>query len=209
MKNWTPEDDSIMRELYPHNPTKELMGVLDASERAIYMRASFLGLKKSPDYMRTPASGRLGHGKGADCRFKKGMTPWNKGREFNPGGRSHETRFKPGQKPHTWNPIGHERVTKDGYRERKMTDTGTTRHDYVGLHILLWREFNGEVPDGCAIVFRDGNKQNITIGNLECVTRAELMRRNSYHNRYPKEVALLIQLRGAVNRQINKRRETK
>ena len=37
------------------------------------------------------------------------------------------------------------------------------------------------------------------------MTRAELMKRNSYHNRYPKEVARLVQLRGAVTRQINKR----
>lgn len=33
------------------------------------------------------------------------------------------------------------------------------------------------------------------------------MRRNSYHTNYPKDVQLLIQLRGAVNRQINKRKE--
>jgi len=31
------------------------------------------------------------------------------------------------------------------------------------------------------------------------------MRRNSYHTRYPKEVAQLIQLKGALNRKINRR----
>lgn len=206
-KNWTDADDAIMRERYPNTPTKALMPVLDASERSIYMRASLLGLKKSAEYLATEAAGRLGHGKGEHCRFHKGQTPWNKGREFDSGGRSHETRFKPGQKPHTWNPIGHERVTKDGYHERKITDTGITRQDYVGLHTLLWREFHGDVPAGHAVVFRDGNKENITIGNLECITRAELMRRNSYHTNYPKDVQLLIQLRGVVNRQINKRKE--
>jgi hypothetical protein len=45
----------------------------------------------------------------------------------------------------------------------------------------------------------------ITLGRLELISRAENMRRNSYHTRYPKEVAQLIQLRGALNRQINKR----
>jgi hypothetical protein len=34
------------------------------------------------------------------------------------------------------------------------------------------------------------------------MSRAESMRRNSYHN-YPKELAQLIQLRGALNRKIN------
>lgn len=198
-----------MRDLYPNTPTKALVSKLGASERAIYARANLLGLKKSPDYLVTREAGRLGHGKGVECRFKPGQTPWNKGRAFDSGGRSHQTRFKPGQKPHTWNPIGHERVTKDGYRERKISDTGITRQDYVGLHTLAWREVHGDVPPGHAVVFRDGNKENIDIGNLECISRAELMRRNSYHNNYPKDVQLLIQLRGAVNRQINKRKEAK
>lgn len=145
-KNWTEADDAIMRERYANTPTKALMPLLNASERAIYARATLLGLKKSAEYLATEAAGRLGHGKGKHCRFHKGQTPWNKGRAFDSGGRSHETRFKPGQKPHTWNPIGHERVTKDGYRERKITDTGITRQDYVGLHTLLWREFHGDVP---------------------------------------------------------------
>lgn len=207
MKHWTPSDDAIMRDRYPSTPTKALVVELGASERAIYARASLLGLKKSAEYLASEVAGRLGHGKGSACRFLPGQTPWNKGTNFVAGGRSAETRFKPGQRPHTWNPIGHERITKDGYRERKISDTGITRNDYVGLHILLWREFYGDIPTGHAVVFRDKNKENIAINNLECVSRAELMRRNSYHNNYPKDVQLLIQLRGAVNRQINQRKE--
>ena len=56
-------------------------------------------------------------------------------------------------------------------------------------------------------MFKPGRKTTdparITADGLELVTRAELMRRNSYHNNYPKEVALLIQLKGALNRKIN------
>lgn len=206
-KNWTHADDDKLREMYPHTLTRDICTILGASERAIYARANLLGLKKTAAYLATVTAGRLGHGKGKDCQFQKGQTPWNKGRAFDSGGRSHETRFKPGQKPHTWNPVGHERLTKEGYRERKVSDTGITRQDYVGLHILAWREVHGDVPKGHAVVFRDGNKENVTIANLECITRAELMRRNSYHNNYPKDVQLLIQLRGAVNRQINKHKE--
>ena len=39
------------------------------------------------------------------------------------------------------------------------------------------------------------------------VTRAELMRRNSVHNRGP-EIARIHQLKGAIMRQINKRKGT-
>ncbi len=55
-----------------------------------------------------------------------------------------------------------------------------------------------------AVAFKDGNKQNIALDNLELVSRADLMKRNSYHN-YGKEIAQLVQLKGAVTRQINKR----
>lgn len=42
----------------------------------------------------------------------------------------------------------------------------------------------------------------ITLDRVECISLAENMRRNSYHN-YPKEIALAIQLRGVLNRKIN------
>ena len=84
-----------------------------------------------------------------------------------------------------------------------MTDTGYTPRDYVAVHHLVWAEHYGPVPAGHAIVFRDGNKNNFNIENLECVSRAELMRRNTVH-RYPKEIALAVQLRGALNRKLNR-----
>ncbi len=73
------------------------------------------------------------------------------------------------------------------------------------MHIINWEAVNGPLPKGHALVFKDGNKQNTAVENLELLSRAELMRRNSYHTNYPKEVAQLVQLRGAITRQINKR----
>lgn len=206
-KRWSHDDNELMRELYPTTPMQDLVTLFGASERAIYSRAEMLGIKKAPAYYATHIAGRLGNGQGKETQFKKGQEPWNKGIAFDSGGRSHETRFRPGSRPHTWHPVGYERITADGYRERKMTDTGNTRRDFVAVHVLLWREHVGEVPEGHAVVFRNGDKTDIRIENLECISRAELMRRNSYHNNYPKDVQLLIQLRGAVSRQINKRKE--
>lgn len=39
------------------------------------------------------------------------------------------------------------------------------------------------------------------------MTRAELMRRNSLHTNYPPQLVSLVQLRGALNRQINRRKQ--
>jgi hypothetical protein len=46
--------------------------------------------------------------------------------------------------------------------------------------------------------------EDITADKVECISRSENMRRNSYH-RYGQEIARLVQLRGALTRQINKR----
>ena len=45
--------------------------------------------------------------------------------------------------------------------------------------------------------------EEITADRVECISLAENMRRNSYHN-YPKPIAELIQLRGALMRKINR-----
>jgi hypothetical protein len=55
-----------------------------------------------------------------------------------------------------------------------------------------------------ALTFRDGDKTNLSIENLELITRAELMRRNSIHN-YGPEIAQLGQLKGALLRQIRRK----
>lgn len=204
-RRWTEQELETLRTMYADTKTATLAALLCRTERAVYMAADTLGLKKSAAYLASPEACRLRRGAhvGAATQFKAGHATWNKGTNFTAGGRSAETRFKPGNKPHTWHPLGHERLSKEGYLQRKMADTGCTRKDYVPVHHLVWKEAGREIPPGHALTFRDGNKRNFALENLELVARAELMRRNSYHN-YPKEVAQAIQLRGALNRKINR-----
>lgn len=203
---WTPKQDEVLAYLYPDNRTADILAFLPGKTKSgLYYRANKLGLKKSPGLiarLAAEAMANQNHG-GRSSQFKKGQETWNKGKHFIAGGRSAETRFKKGQKSHTWNPIGHERISKDGYLERKMTDTGITRRDYVAVHRLVWVEAGNEIPQGYIVVFKDGNKSNLAISNLECISRQEGMRRNTYHQ-YGPEVAKLVQLRGAITRQINK-----
>ena len=69
-------------------------------------------------------------------------------------------------------------------------------------HILIWKQANGPVPDGHNIVFRDGDTQNCVLENLECISNAELMHRNTLHN-LPEEVQELIHLKSRLTRAIN------
>ena len=102
--------------------------------------------------------------------YPKGNIPWNKGMEWDSGGRSHETRFKPGNIPHNHKPVGTERVTKDGYVEIKVAEPKTWR----GKHVIIWESLHGPRPKGHKVIFADGNRRNFDPDNLILVSNGEL-----------------------------------
>lgn len=206
--SWTDAEIKILRLLYPTRRSSEIALLVSKTTKQVYYKACKLKIRKTPETIARLAAEAMknpDHG-GRKAMFQKGHETWNKGIKFDSGGRSHETRFKKGQKPHTWKPMGHERVSKEGYLQRKLTDTGITRRDYVPIHHIVWKEAGREIPEGHALIFKDGDKRNFALDNLELLHRSELMRRNRYHNHGP-EVAKLIQLQGAITRQINKRKK--
>ena len=213
---WTPSDMDTLAASYPDTPTSILALAFGRTERAIYQQARLLGLKKSAAYLASPHACRLRRGDdvGAANRYQPGTKPWNAGlKGWTAGGRSAETRFKAGRTPQeaaNYKPVGSLRLSRDGYLERKMTDSRDSypARRWVALHRLVWEATHGPVPAGHIIAFRPGLKttveEEVTLDRLECITRAENMARNTYHQ-YPKEVALAIQAKGALTRQINKR----
>lgn len=200
---WTEAEYELVRDLYPNWPNADIAEILGCEAYDVKNLATRLGLKKSPEYM---ASG--------PGQFRPGQETWNKGKRFDPGGRCAETRFKkgrPAQKAHNYKPIGSLRITADGALERKVTDDPSIvpARRWTPVARLVWEAAHGPIPQGHAVVFREGQHTTdpdaITTDRLELVTRAELMRRNSFLTRYPKEVADVIRLRGALKRQINRR----
>lgn len=210
-RRWTAEDLRELRARYPHEPTADLVRAFGRPSASIYGMAGLLGLRKTPEYMASPAACRLRRGDnvGAPYRFKKGQTPANKGLR-RPGwhrGRMRETQFKKGQMPPTWVPIGTEVVDPDGYRKVKISDdrTKASRFNWRFVHVRIWqRAHRRRVPKGHAIAFRNGDKTDLRPENLELISRRELMARNTVHN-LPKPLAEVIQLRGALVRQIHRR----
>ncbi len=201
---WLPEELQILRDRYPNQKTKFLADALGKTESQTYQKAAALGLKKSPEYLASPDACRLRRGDnvGAAHRFKPGQTTWNKGTHFAAGGRSLETRFKPGSTPANVQPVGHIRINGEGYQDIK---TAPGPRNWVPLHHWNWKQEHGEYPPkGMALAFKDGNRMNCAVENLELLSRSELMSRNTRH-RFPKEIADVIALRAAVTRQINKR----
>lgn len=215
-KPWSEHDLQILKRRYPDSTAAHVAELLGCSVGRIYNKAAALGLKKSQEFMSSAKSGRTHGERGKSCRFPKGNVPWNKGKKgWTAGGRSERTRFKKGEMSgaaqHNYKPIGSTRITRDGTLERKVTDDPNIypARRWVAVPRLIWEAQHGPIPKGHSIVFRPGMhttvEEEITIDKLECLSRAELMKRNSYHTRYPKEVGLAIQARGALMRQINKR----
>lgn len=211
-KPFSPEEIAVLKNQYPDTPTVELAARLGRTLNSVYRRAAALGLKKSDAFLASPAACRLrrGDNPGIPYRFKPGHVPANKGLR-RPGwyaGNMRATQFKKGERSSTaarmYVPIGTERLSKDGYRERKYTDARTGPYRWEAVHILLWEQHHGPVPRGYAVGLIDGNKKNVVIGNLVLLSRADLMRRNTWHN-YPKEIGDLILARARLVRQINKR----
>lgn len=207
---WSAEDIAVMRARYPHEPTAPLARLLRRSTSAVYARADILGLSKTDAYLSSPAACRTNGRQGMGTRFEKGHAPANKGLR-RPGwgpGRMKETQFRKGERRGVavklYKPIGTERQSKDGYLERKVNDGLPLQARWRAVHLIVWEATHGPLPDGHAIAFLNGDKTNIRLDNLECITRAALMARNTVHN-YPKPVAQAIQLLGALTRQIRQR----
>ena len=101
--------------------------------------------------------------------YKKGYIHWNKGKKGYMG--ANRTSFKKGHRPKSWKPVGSERVDKDGYTLIKIAEP----KKWALKHRVIWEEhYKNKVPKRSVIIFADGDKTNLNVDNLICVTRNEL-----------------------------------
>ncbi len=213
---WTFAELHALKGTYADYRTEDIARALGRNVTQVYAKAKALGLTKSEAFCASDLSGRIQRGR-SDPRmqatqFQKGLVPWNKGTHFVAGGRSAETRFGPRRPEESVNykPIGSLRVSADGYLERKVTDDRALApaRRWTAVHRLVWEAAHGPIPSGHVVVFRPAMRtavlEEITVDRLECISRAELQRRNSIHTRFPPEVRQLYQLKGAITRQVNR-----
>lgn len=213
---WSDAEIALLRDTYPHHTAQHVADLLERGIKSVYRMAHILGMSKSAEFYESQLSTRIKRGQQHPSmvanQFKPGIIPWNKGIKFDSGGRSHETRFKKGSMSgaaqHNYVPIGTLRISQDGNLERKMTDDPELMPSrrWIPVHRLVWQDAHGPIPDGHIVVFRPGMKtvveSEITIDRLECITRAENLRRNGVW-RDP-ELGKLYQLKGAIMRQVNR-----
>ena len=155
---WSDEEKQYLAEITPGRGYKEIQ--------------SMMSCKFGFDYTHHQIKGAITRNKlntGRTGRFEKGHATWNKGTKGLT--KANVTSFKKGQKPHNYKPLGSERITKDGYCEIKVSDTGRR---WRPKHVLIYEKHHGKVPKGSAVIFLDGDKRNFDIDNLHLVTRGQL-----------------------------------
>ena len=217
-KPYSDDELRMLREMYPSYPSMEIAELLGRNVSSVYRKAEKLGLAKTPEYLRTVGF-QKGSTIGAKFRFQKGQTPANKGVK-RPGwhaGRMKETQFKKGQRTGkaamNWRPIGTILRDYEGYLRIKVREAEHGKEAYgFGntkvwplLQRHVWEQQKGPIPPSHTVCFKDGDRSNCAIENLELVSRADLARRNSMWKRLPRELAQVIQLNGAIKAQITRR----
>lgn len=217
-RHWSPEQLFMLRWLYPDFTAAEAALAIGKTEKGAHQKARQLKIGKSEAFKESWRSGRILAGKidprMTATRFKPGHATWNKGVKGSVG--KHEncrkTQFKPGQKPHTTQPVGSYRVnvTKGIPRlERKMNDNPGPNHvRWIPVTRLVWEQHHGPVQPQHIVVFADSKQattvlEAITVDKLICISRAENARRNSA-TAHSTEYGRLAQLKGAITRQINR-----
>lgn len=205
---WSRKDDAALRRDYPHKPTTDVARRLRRTRCAVSARAGILGLHKSAAYLASPHACRLRRGDhvGAAFRYPKGHVPANKGMR-RPGwfaGRMKETQYKKGQRGTNTMPIGATRPI-DGYVYRKVSEVPYVPYtvNWKPEHHLIWTAAKGPIPPGHALRFKNGDRLDIRLDNLELITRRALMARNTVHN-LPKPLAEAVQLLGALHRKLGR-----
>lgn len=197
-KVWTIEEREVFENLFSDTSNKVLAMRFACSYNAVTNLGYKLGLKKSKAFLR--AMGTTLNETGKPYLFVKGSTPANKGKKVSPAVYDIMAKsfFSKGHAPHNTKYDGHERICKEGYVLIRIH-----KGKYVLKHRLVWMQVNGAIPKGMLLVFKDGNKNNCSVENLELISKKENMVRNSI-NRFPSEIKESIHLLNKLKRKINK-----
>lgn len=142
---------------------------------------------------------------GLTGKFRKGQTPHNKGKKMPKEvyEKVKYTMFTKGNVPPNHRPVGSERISKDGYIEVKVAEPNKWRLKQR----VVYEEAKGKIPEGCPIIFLDGNKRNFDIDNLRCITRSELLYLNCNGLNNSNEITETGILMARLDRAKNKKKQ--
>lgn len=186
MPKYTPEVIAFILENYQGKDNIELAKLLNERFN-LNTNAKLICNFKSNYKRRFGVDLRTGINRGC---YKKGSIPFNKGTKGLC--KPNKTSFKKGNIPQNHRPVGSERINVDGYVEIKVAEP----NKWKNKGRVIYESVYGEIPKGHALIYLDGNKQNLDISNLKLIDRAEELimnrRKLRYKNKELTETGLLI-----------------
>ena len=204
-RKWTQQEEETLIRLYedPKVFPKDIAKMLGRTLSQVYNKARAMGLNAPMERIRMAGKIGMQHPKSIATRFHKGHIPTNKGKKVSPEiyEKMSPTMFKKGHINENKRAVGSERVNVYGYIEIKVAEPNRWRLK----HRLIWEQYNGIIPEGFNVQFKNHNTLDCRIENLYLISKSEQMRNeNSLMARYPKELRDVIRLKGAVKRQLRK-----
>jgi len=203
---WSEHERQVLIEMFADNYTETICSKLNRSYGSVSSQSFIMGLKKSDEFMKMELQRQAVRLRtsGKQHRYTKGSIPSNKGKKMSDEvyEKVKSTMFKKGHVSHNAYDEWHEVLRKDkcGKNYWMIKLPGERKLKYK--HIWLYECKYGKVKKGFNVAFKDGNQLNCTIENLECISNADLMKRNTIH-RFPKELKSTIRLVNKLKRTIN------
>lgn len=192
MKHWKRMDDReklIIEDMFPDHTAVEIGTILNREPSAVRRYAKIRGLKKSDVYRKLISSKEAAHG------FKKGYTPWNLGIKMSDSTKKKilKTRIELGYDFK----IGQETTDGRGYILIKTEDGLVYKHRYI------WIKSGRTIPEGYILRFKDKNRNNVTLDNLELISLKDIARENANWAKYPRELLTTFKLISKLTKKIN------
>lgn len=175
-KRFTPEEDEFLKKNYLEIPAKRMAIMLGRHENTARQRMEILNILPPPEVIEKFK---------IESRFKKGITPANKGKKqteymTEEGIRiSSATRYKKGNRPHNTKEGTGIIITKTDHRGLKYKVIKIADAHWEFLHRHIYEKEYGPIPKGKILVFKNGNQMDCRIENFELITKAENLERNS------------------------------
>ena len=182
------------------SPTKrfpaEIMAFIQENYRGVgpTEMAGRLNEKFGTNYTPGQIKGYYGNRKlnsGVTGWYEKGHVSHNKGKKGLHFAGSEKGWFQKGHEPHNTDPVGTVCKKTDGYFWIKLDDKpGARIKNWKQLHIHIWEQANGPVPEGHFVIFKDRNRDRVELDNLMLVSQAVHGMMNRFGLRYDSPEAL-------------------
>ena len=200
---YSEQEIKFLKDNYSDMKTADIAAIMNRPLGSVNGKAYELKLKKSFKHMKAllEIEAEKLRSSGIRHQFKKGQPSHNKGKKM-PAElyeKVKRTMFKPGHKPGNTKKVGAIRIDHEGYTYVKLADS-----DWVLKHRHVWEQVNGPVPANHVVIFKDNNMHNFDINNLQVISQADNMLRNTIHQ-YPEQIQELIKLKNKLKKKINEK----